>query len=59
MENYNCVTAQKKHLKRGAFLAPKTRKELDKSDPNKTFEELLESKMKRKGLTREEALQTF
>lgn len=34
----------------------KTRKELDKSDPNKTFEELLESKMKRKGLTREEAI---
>lgn len=33
-----------------------TRKELDKSDPNKTFEELLESKMRRKGLTREEAI---
>lgn len=33
-----------------------TRKELDKTDPNKTFEELLESKMRRKGLTREEAV---
>ncbi len=34
-----------------------TRKFLDKNKPNKTFEELIESKMKRKGMTREEATQ--
>ena len=34
-----------------------TRKLLDKEHPNKTFEELIESKMKRKGMTREEAIQ--
>jgi hypothetical protein len=34
-----------------------TRKKLDKEKPNKTFEELIESKMKRKGMTREEAIQ--
>lgn len=33
-----------------------TRKKLDKERPNKTFEELIESKMKRKGMTREEAI---
>lgn len=33
-----------------------TRKKLDKEHPNKTFEELVESKMKRKGMTREEAI---
>ena len=34
-----------------------TRKVLDESKPNKTFEELVENKMKRKGMTREEAVQ--
>lgn len=34
-----------------------TRRMLDKEHPNKTFEELVESKMKRKGMTREEAIQ--
>lgn len=34
-----------------------TRKLLDREHPNKTFEELVESKMKRKGMTREEAVQ--
>ena len=34
-----------------------TRKKLDEERPNKTFEELIESKMKRKGMTREEAIQ--
>lgn len=33
-----------------------TRAKLDKERPNKTFEELIESKMKRKGMTREEAI---
>ena len=33
-----------------------TKKELDETRPNKTFEELVQSKMKRKGLSREEAL---
>ena len=33
------------------------RAELDKTDPNKTFEELIAEKMRRKGLTREEALE--
>ena len=33
-----------------------TRKMLDKEHPNRTFEELIADKMKRKGLTREEAL---
>lgn len=33
-----------------------TRKKLDKEHPNKSFEELVESKMKRKGMTREEAI---
>ena len=32
------------------------RRELDKTDPNKTFEELLKSKMERKNMTREEAV---
>lgn len=34
-----------------------TRKELDQKHPNKTFEELLDDKMKRKGLTREQAIE--
>ena len=33
------------------------RAKLDKEHPNKTFEELINSKMERKGLTREEAIQ--
>lgn len=33
-----------------------TRKVLDETKPNKTFEELVESKMKRKNMTREEAI---
>lgn len=33
-----------------------TRKNLDEKHPNKTFEELVASKMKRKGMTREEAI---
>jgi hypothetical protein len=32
------------------------RRELDLSEPNRTFEELLEDKMRRKSMTREEAL---
>ena len=32
-------------------------KKLEKEHPNKTFEELIEDKMKRKGMTREEAIQ--
>ena len=32
------------------------RKELDRTKPNKTFEELIQHKMRSKGLTREEAL---
>lgn len=32
------------------------RKELDITDPNHTFEELIDSKMKRKNMTREEAV---
>lgn len=34
-----------------------TRKLLDRERPNKTFEELVKSKMKRKGMTREEAIE--
>lgn len=34
-----------------------TRKMLDSERPNKTFEELIQSKMDRKGMTREEAIQ--
>ena len=34
----------------------KERQELDRSDPNRTFEDLLSDKMKRKGMTYEEAL---
>ncbi len=34
----------------------KLRKELDANNPNKTFDELLESKMQIKGLTREQAI---
>lgn len=35
----------------------KTRALLDAEKPNKTFDELIESKMKRKGMTREEAIE--
>ena len=34
-----------------------TRKKLDQERPNKTFEELVQSKMERKGMTREEAIE--
>ena len=34
----------------------KLRAKLDETDPNFTFEELIESKMRRKNLTREEAV---
>ena len=34
----------------------KARKELDLNDPNKTFEQLIEQKMQRKGLNRDEAM---
>lgn len=34
-----------------------TRKELDKNDSNKTFEELIQSKMQRKSMTRDEAIE--
>lgn len=33
------------------------RKKLDKDDPNKTFEELIQSKMQRKNMTRDEAIE--
>ena len=40
-----------------SLMADTTMKEkLNKEHPSKTFEELLESKMKRKGMTREEAI---
>ena len=42
---------------RNMMADEETRKMLDSLRPNKTFEELVESKMKRKGLTREEAIQ--
>lgn len=35
----------------------KKRRELDRSDPNKSFEELIADKMSRKGLTREQAIE--
>ena len=41
---------------RNMMADEETRKLLDKERPNKTFEELIESKMKRKGMTREEAI---
>lgn len=41
---------------RDMMLDQETRKNLDAEHPNKTFEELIESKMKRKGMTREEAI---
>ena len=41
---------------RNMMADEETRKMLDKLRPNKTFEELIESKMKRKGMTREEAI---
>jgi len=34
-----------------------TRMQLDQNSPNKTFEELVKSKMERKGMTREEAIE--
>lgn len=42
---------------RNMMADEETRKMLDSLRPNKTFEELVESKMKRKGMTREEAIQ--
>lgn len=42
---------------RNMMLDKKTKKLLEEEHPNLTFEELIESKMKRKGLTREEAIQ--
>ncbi len=42
---------------RNMMIDQETRQKLDKERPNKTFEELVESKMKRKGMTREEAIQ--
>ena len=42
---------------REMMLDQEARKKLDEEHPNKTFEELIESKMKRKGMTREEAIQ--
>ena len=41
---------------RNMMADEETRKLLDKERPNKTFEELVESKMQRKGMTREEAI---
>ena len=41
---------------RDMMLDEETRKKLEKEHPNKTFEELVEFKMKRKGMTREEAI---
>lgn len=41
---------------RNMMADEETRKKLEKERPNKTFEELIQSKMKRKGMTREEAI---
>lgn len=49
LRNYFRTTA------RDLMLDQETRKQLDVSRPNKSFDELLEDKMLRKGLTREEA----
>lgn len=42
---------------RNMMADQKMRDKLDKEQPNKTFEELVESKMDRKGMTREQAIQ--
>lgn len=42
---------------RSMMLDEKTRKMLDEKRPNKTFEELVASKIERKGMTREEAIE--
>ena len=42
---------------RNMMADEETRKHLDSVRPNKTFEELIQSKMERKGMTREEAIQ--
>ena len=42
---------------RNKMADEKSRALLDAEKPNKTFEELIESKMKRKGMTREEAIE--
>ena len=42
---------------RNMMLDEEMRKQLDRERPNKTFEELIESKMKRKGMSREEAIE--
>ncbi len=44
-------------IARNLMSDEKTRALLDAEKPNKTFEELVESKMKRKGMTREEAIE--
>lgn len=41
---------------RNMMADQETRKKLDELKPNKTFEELVKSKMERKGMTREEAI---
>ena len=42
---------------RNMMADERARQKLDAERPNKTFEELIESKMKRKGMTREEAIE--
>ena len=42
---------------RNMMADERERQKLDAERPNKTFEELIESKMKRKGMTREEAIE--
>lgn len=46
-----------KHEARGAMSDKETVAELEKEHPAPTFEELVQSKMKRKGMTREEAVE--
>lgn len=41
---------------RDLMIDQKARKQLDKTDPNRSFEELIDSKMRRKNMTREEAI---
>lgn len=50
MRNHNRTAA------RELMKDQKARKELDLNDPNKTFEQLIEQKMQRKGLNRDEAM---
>ena len=51
-EARNSIRAQARNM----MADEETRKKLDKERPNKTFEELIESKMKRKHMTREAAI---